>query len=408
LKSLNFNEKALNIKAFGLYFKAGVVLEKSNEKELSKKGINKKDLIKKSLEQDLSKKGLSIIIVNYNSSEFIINCVASIIKHISFFIPFEIIIVDNASKDNSVIKINEYIDNLKNITDGKDSFNNIIGNIISNNFSSNFSNNISIKTEIFKIIKLRQNSGFAKAANIGANKAKYKYLLFLNPDTEFIGEGIKDLIDFYEEKSFKTKIGAVGVKILNPDGTLQYNARSFLTLTLQFYESFFLDKIFPKVKFLNAHFLRWWDHLTVKEVDWLSGAFLFLEKEVFFSVGAFDTEYFIYSEDEDLCLKLVKAGYKNYYYPNFCIIHHDAGIASKNQPLRDFQIWESRRIYFYRNYSKIHAKIFSFLYFFFIFNRAVLFFLMSFFYLRNNYYKKRSKQYFETLNLYLFKSFKGK
>ncbi|MCL4378499.1 MAG: glycosyltransferase family 2 protein, partial [Actinobacteria bacterium] len=234
---------------------------------------------------------LSIIIVNYNCIEFINKCVGSILS----FLPddskgnglkafsWELIIVDNYSTDNST-------GYLKKITEQY------------NNFS---------------LIVNKSNEGFSKASNEGARKAKGEFLLFLNPDTEFIREGIEEVLEFYRNKITGKKIGIIGVKILNPDGSLQYSCRSFPMISRQFYESFFLYRIFKKSKIFGSYFMSYWDHNSKMEVDWLTGAFMLLKKEIFFMVGGFDENYFMYSEDTDLCLKVKRAGFSNYYFDTF-------------------------------------------------------------------------------------------
>ena len=179
-----------------------------------------------------------------------------------------------------------------------------------------------------RLIRQSMNLGFAAASNAGADSSEGRYLLFLNPDTEFIGKGLEGLINFYENKIKSMKVGMVGSRILNSDGSLQLSSRAFPTLARQFYESYFLHRAFPKSRIFGSYFMTWWDHTDTRKVDWLSGAFLLCRKEVFFHVGGFDRDYFMYSEDADICLKLTRNGYASYYYPGFGIKHSDAGIAS--------------------------------------------------------------------------------
>ena len=97
-------------------------------------------------------------------------------------------------------------------------------------------------------------------------------------------------------------------------------------------------------------------------------------------VGGFDRDYFMYSEDTDLCLKLIRKGYKNYYFPYYTVEHADAGIASRDMARREAQIWESRRIYFRNNYSTAHGAVFSLIYLAGIINRIIIFGLGSLFF----------------------------
>jgi GT2 family glycosyltransferase len=321
---------------------------------------------------------LSIIIVNYNSEKFIGDCLESIVKYAD--VPCEIIIVDNGSTDGSAGTVRKFIERE---CGGK---------------STRSNKNENIKTVC--IFKTGKNTGFAFAANAGAEKAAGDYLLFLNPDYVFFTKGLGNLLMFYKDRETNIKTGAVGAKIINMDGSLQYSCRAFITLARQFYESFFFDRVFKGSKIFGAYFMRWWNHDDIRQVDWLSGALMLISAAAFKEIGEFDRSYFMYSEDTDICFRLSEKGYKNYYYPFFSVKHHDAGIASSNQPLRDMQIWKSRRIYFKKNYSAAYAKMFSFLYFMFIFNRLILFTVASLFGTINSNYKIRARHYLKTLQLY--------
>ncbi len=288
---------------------------------------------------------LSIIIVNYNSRGFLYKCIDSINKYLyppyaEAGLKFEIIIVDNASTDGSAAFIKE------NFLNGKESF--------------------------VKLIESGENSGFSRGSNLGARAALGDFLLFLNPDAEFVQGGFDRIIAFYMEKSRTGEVGAIGARIVNDDGSIQPSCRSFPTLSRQFYESWFLSKAFARSKTFGSYFMSYWDHEETRKVDWLSGAFLFLKKETFFSAGGFNEKYFIYSEDTDLCFMLAKAGCGNYYFRDYTVKHHDAGTAGNNMGLREAQIWKSRKIYFSKNYSKTHGAALSFLYFAYVINRMTL------------------------------------
>jgi GT2 family glycosyltransferase len=125
--------------------------------------------------------------------------------------------------------------------------------------------------------------------------------------------------------------------------------------------------------------MSWWDHLSARQVDWLSGSFILIRKKIFMDAGGFDRDYFMYSEDTDLCLRLVRKGLKNYYYPHYAVGHSDAGIASRDMARRGAQIWEGRRTYFRKNYSKAHGIVFSLVYLAGVLNRILVFGLGSLF-----------------------------
>ncbi|MCL5071340.1 MAG: glycosyltransferase, partial [Actinobacteria bacterium] len=177
---------------------------------------------------------LSIIIVNFNSLSYIKKCIESmfsILKTEGF--KWEVVVVDNNSNDGSI----DYFKNLQ----------------------SQFDN--------FIVIANSHNKGFAKASNIGAGSASGKFLLFLNPDTEFIETGMQKVLDFFNSKNKMEKIGIVGAKLLNSDDSIQYSCRSFPTLARQFYESYFLYKVFSRSKIFGSYFLSYWDHENIRKVD---------------------------------------------------------------------------------------------------------------------------------------------
>ncbi|HAJ95750.1 MAG TPA: hypothetical protein DCP02_05910 [Actinobacteria bacterium] len=282
---------------------------------------------------------LSIIIVNYNGTGFIEDCLRSIRENIAVEdsnLSYEVIIVDNCSNDNSL----EYI----------------------GRFCKKYAD--------FRLIKNIRNMGFGTASNAGALEARGRFLLFLNPDCRFLEKKIYKIIKYYR----KTKnIGALGVRMLDAEGNLQMSCRAFPGIAIQFYESYFLYRIFKKSRIFGSYFMTWWDHRTTGEVDWLSGSFILIKKQIFEGIGGFDSDYFMYSEDSDLCLRLHREGFKNHYYCEYSVEHSDGGIASRDMARREAEVWRSRRLYFKKNHSELSAIVFSFLYFLGLINRIIVF-----------------------------------
>jgi GT2 family glycosyltransferase len=311
---------------------------------------------------------ISIIIVNYNGSGFIEDCLESIGERLAGEenpVSYEVIIMDNASSDGSP----EY---LKKFCSQK---------------------------EDFRLIENNRNIGFGAASNKGAKQAKGDFLLFLNPDCRILESGMNNVLHLYREKK---DAGALGVKILNSDGSLQFSCRAFPTLARQFYESFFCYRIFRSSRMFGSYFMTWWDHSTIRAVDWLSGSFILIKKKVFEDLNGFDEDYFMYSEDTDLCLRLVREGYKNYYYPGYIVEHADAGIASRDKAQRIAEIWKSHRLYFRKNHTKVHSLIFSFLYFLGVKNRLLVSVITLMFSSRARK-NKRTQMYLKGLKLYFCK-----
>jgi GT2 family glycosyltransferase len=131
---------------------------------------------------------------------------------------------------------------------------------------------------------------------------------------------------------------------------------------------------------------------------------MLLKKDTFFSVGGFDEDYFLYSEDTDLCLKFNRSGFKNYYFNSYQLKHSDGGVASSDISLRNVQIWKSRRLYFLKNYSKAHALFLSYFYFLGVVNRIVLFVFLVILNPKKKEIRNRLKSYLKTLKLYFSNS----
>ncbi len=282
---------------------------------------------------------LSIIIVNYNGTGFIEGCLESIPGRFGSAgsnLSCETIVVDNASGDQSPGHIGRFCK----------------------------------KHADFRLIENAKNMGFGAASNIGALEAAGRFLLFLNPDCRLLEGGIDRVIKYYGEAE---NIGALGVRMLNRDGGLQLSCRAFPGIARQFYESYFLYRIFKKSRIFGSYFMTWWDHCTNREVDWLSGSFILIKKQIFEEAGGFDSDYFMYSEDTDLCRRLYRKGFRNHYYPDYCVEHADGGIASRDMALREAEIWKSRRLYFIKNHSKLYASAASLFYFLGILNRIIVF-----------------------------------
>jgi len=306
---------------------------------------------------------LSIIIVNFNGSGFIESCLESIMKHPGDDVNLEVIIADNASNDGSAEYLRDFCSGHKG----------------------------------FYLMEMGSNTGFGRASNKGAESAKGKFLLFLNPDCKITGGDIGSLLKFYKDSD---NPGIIGAKIIGESGGLHYSCRAFPTLARQFYESYFLYRFFSRSSIFGSYFMSWWDHDGPGEVDWLAGSFMLVDRGLFIDCGGFDADYFMYSEDTDLCLRLYRSGRKNYYYPGYCIVHADSGIASRDMAERESGIWKSRRLYFLKNYSPVHAAFLSFLYFSGIINRIIIFGIAQVFssnirkHGRVSYYIRALKKYY--------------
>jgi len=254
---------------------------------------------------------LSIIIVNYNVKEFVKNLLLSLDKALKEFTS-EIIIIDNASSDGSV-------------------------------------EDIKIKFPTVKVIANSKNVGFGKANNQGLELAEGEYIVLLNPDTIVKENTFKNLIGFMQSTP---DAGMVTCKVLNPDGSLQLACRrSFPGPWTSFTKVTGLSKLFPNSKLFARYNLTYLDENKINEVDAVSGSFMLFTRDVYNKVGGFDSRFFMYGEDLDLCYRVQSNGYKVYYVPTTEIIHYK-GESTKRSSLDETKIfYEAMHLFVQKHFS---------------------------------------------------------
>ena len=241
---------------------------------------------------------LSIIIVNYNVKEFLLNMLDSVQKATKT-ISAEIIVVDNASDDGSVESIKE-------------------------------------KFPSVKLIVNEKNIGFGAANNIAMLHASGKYFLLINPDTIVREDTFTKMISFFEQNP---EAGIAGCKVLNADGSLQLACRrGFPGPWTSFTKVMGLSTLFPKSRLFARYNLTYLDENKTYEVDAVSGAFMMLRKEVYDKIGGFDQEFFMYGEDLDLCYRTQQAGYKVFYVHLTEIIHYK-GESTKRSSMDETKVF---------------------------------------------------------------------
>ncbi len=207
-----------------------------------------------------------------------------------------------------------------------------------------------------QFIESGANSGFAKACNVGLQKALGEFILFLNPDTIVAEDSLQVCIDFLLSNN---KCGAVGVKMIDGSGKfLKESKRSFPSPWISFFKLTGLATLFPTSALFGRYHLG---HLTNDkdhEVDVLAGAFMVIRKEVLEKVGSFDEAFFMYGEDIDLSYRIQKAGYKNYYLAQTTIIHFK-GESTKKGSLKYVRLfYKAMSIFVQKHYSGGKAVFF--------------------------------------------------
>lgn len=263
---------------------------------------------------------LSIIIVNWNSREYLKKCIESIFQQ-TRGIRFEIIVIDSASFDGC-------------------------GEMLQ-----------TLWPQEVRFIQSRENIGFARANNEAFKCATGEAVLFLNPDTEILEGAINVTLQTLQSR---LDSGAVGCKLLNSDGSIQITStRAFPTLMNQLFESDFLRRCFPRSSLWGMAPLFSEGRHAVS-VDALSGAFLMFRRGVFERVGMFTTEYFMYSEDIDICLKARRAGCLNLYEPKARVVHHGGGSSAQTKvnTFSSIMMTESRWRFFRTHRSSSYALLY--------------------------------------------------
>lgn len=259
---------------------------------------------------------LSIIIVNYNTFLLTKQTIDAVVNK-QYPFQYEIILVDNASKDGSIEALEEMVEGQK-------------------------------EYEGVHIIKNKENLGFAKANNIGMRQAVGEYILLLNSDTKVADGCLEACLARIEEEK---EIGALGCKVVLADGTLDHACkRGFPTPKASLYYFLKLDKKDP-IKYGQYDALHLGEN-EVGEVDSLMGAFMLMPKRVLDEVGLLDEDFFMYGEDIDLCFRIKEAGYKILYYPKASIIHYKGGSSTRRRHKVIYDFHEAMWIFYKKHYYK--------------------------------------------------------
>lgn len=225
---------------------------------------------------------ISVIIVNYNTKLLTLKCLESLYKETTN-ISFETILVDNASTDNSARAVAKEYPQVH-------------------------------------LISSKKNIGFAKANNLAAKYANGKYILLLNPDTVIINKAIEKLLTFAQQNE---QAGIWGGRTIFPDWSL--NSTSCfgeMTLWSLFCRAFGLSCLFRNSNLFNPESFGSWKFDTVRHVGIVTGCFLMIKNELWQQLDGFDTTFFMYGEEVDLCLRAKKRGHQLMFTPTAEIIHH--------------------------------------------------------------------------------------
>lgn len=229
------------------------------------------------------KRELSIIILSYNTRQLTLDCVDSILKN-THDLDYEIIVVDNGSTDDSAPALKKYAKTHPRV--------------------------------IF--IEAGENLGFGKGNNLGVKHGQGEYLLFLNSDTIIFDNAIKEAYDY---ASSKDDLGVYSCRLLNPDKTVQPSGGHFPGLLNLFAWQLFVDDIPVLGTLIPSFHPQKSTYDQDKKLDWVTGAFMIIPRNVFEKVNGFDEKIFMYTEEMELTYRISKLGYKTYFRTTPSIIH---------------------------------------------------------------------------------------
>ncbi len=254
---------------------------------------------------------LSIIIVSYNVAVLLRRCLESVYRTLGESgIDFEVLVVDNASGDGS----------------GE-----------------------TVQTHYPKALLVRNdtNRGFAAATNQGLARSSGRYVFFLNPDTELIGDAAARLFHFMESAP---SAGMATGQLLNGDGTLQHGAFRFPNLWMSFLDFFPINHRLTSSR-LNGRYQL--GSMAPFEIDHPLGASMMVRRQVVEQVGPLDEAFFIYCEEIDWCIRIKRAGWHIFCVPPARIIHHVAQSTRQRAPAMFLELHKSRALLFRKHYSPL-------------------------------------------------------
>ncbi|MEW6200914.1 MAG: glycosyltransferase family 2 protein [bacterium] len=251
---------------------------------------------------------LTISIVNSNNRSLLEPCLRSIYEGTKET-AFEIIVTDNCSEDGSVDVV-------------RDKFPGV------------------------QLILNTGRKGFSTNHNRAMCEARGRWIVLLNDDTVVLPGCFDRMANFIKGHS---DIGVLGCKILNPDMSLQRSCYRLPTLSVLFFDTFFLSSIFSGVTYIGGY--KRWDHNAVREVPFVSGAAMMFPRDVIERAGYLDERFYTYSEDADLCKRVREAGWKVVFFPEAQIIHYGGGAAQVEGYSAFDNFHRSQILYFRKHYG---------------------------------------------------------
>lgn len=259
---------------------------------------------------------VSVLIVNWNVRDLLADCLTSLYRDQQSF-TFEVWLVDNASTDGSVAMLQERFPQVQ-------------------------------------LIQNADNPGFAQGNLQAYARCSGRYILMLNPDT-LLEPGALNLLYQYLEKHPQT--AGVGPDLRNPDGTRQMGCYPFPTLSRELWRLLHLDRVWS----YGVYPVERWDTKSPRSVDVVQGACFLLRRTALEQVGFLDPDYYMYTEEVDLCFRLKQAGWGISWLPSARVIHFGGQSTHQAAEAMFLRLYESKILFFRKHYGNLSAGFYKFI-----------------------------------------------
>jgi GT2 family glycosyltransferase len=278
---------------------------------------------------------LSIIIVNWNTRDYLIKCINSIYENLDRISQkkVEIMVVDNASTDGSADAVLE-------------------------------------KYPEVILLSMDTNLGFARSNNIAARQSHGEFLIFINPDTVVHPPAISILFNYL---SLNHTIGAVGPRILNQDGSVQISIWPKPTLFRECWRLFHLDRLIPISQYPDSKIYS----KNPQPVDVMSGAFFVIRRSVFEVLGGFDEQFFIYSEEIDLFVRMESKNWLLFLIPDATVTHY---VGQSTRQVSDdmfIELYRNKLKFFRKHFGGFHSTVYKWVLFVVSISRILFGYIIS-------------------------------
>jgi len=256
---------------------------------------------------------IAIIVVSYNSARWIHSCLRSVFARIGG-LRADVVVVDAGSRDGSSEIVAEF--------------------------------------PAARLLRCR-NRGFAYANNRGLMTCDARYVLFLNPDTEILEGSLSELVS---DMDARPSVGLVGVRQVDAEGRLDMTIRHFPNVLRALGDAFSAERVPGRPNWLGERELDHGAYDREVECDWTSGSFMLARREAIESAGFLDERFFMYSEETDLCRRIVTAGWEVRHVPRMTILHHGAEVGL--DPMIESLGAYNRIAYARKHFSPMHRAVY--------------------------------------------------